>query len=64
MFFLPMVKEFQWSRAATSGAFSLRQLENGILAPLVGFLVQRWGARKVIFAGVLALRLGTTLRDS
>ena len=58
VFFLPMVKEFQWSRAATSGAFSLRQLENGILAPLVGFLVQRWGARKVIFAGVLIGGIG------
>ena len=58
VFFLPMVKEFGWSRAATSGAFSLRQLENGILAPLVGVLVQRWGARKVIFAGVLIGGLG------
>ena len=58
VFFLPMVKEFQWSRAATSGAFSLRQLENGILAPLVGFLVQRWVARKVIFAGVLIGGIG------
>ena len=58
VFFLPMVKEFGWSRAATSGAFSLRQLENGILAPLVGFLVQRWGARKVIFIGVLIGGIG------
>lgn len=58
VFFLPMVKEFGWSRAATSGAFSLRQLENGILAPLVGLLVQRWGARKVIFAGVLVGAVG------
>jgi MFS family permease len=58
VFFLPMVKEFGWSRAATSGAFSLRQLENGILAPLTGLLVQRWGARKVIFAGVLVGGIG------
>ena len=58
VFFLPMVKEFGWSRAATSGAFSLRQLENGILAPLTGLLVQRWGARKVIFTGVLVGGIG------
>lgn len=58
VFFLPMVNEFGWSRAATSGAFSLRQLENGILAPLVGFLVQRWGPRKVILSGVIIGGLG------
>ena len=61
VFFLPISQEFGWSRAATSGAFSLRQLESGLLAPLVGFLVDRWGPRIVILAGVLIGGLGLIL---
>ncbi len=36
-----------------SGAFSLRQLESGALAPVVGFLVDRWGPRAIIILGVI-----------
>lgn len=61
VFFLPILNEFGWSRAALSGAFSLRQLENGILAPIVGFLVQHWGPRKVIFLGVVIAGTGLIL---
>ncbi|MDE2861387.1 MAG: MFS transporter [Chloroflexota bacterium] len=53
VFFLPILNEFGWSRAVTSGAFSLRQLESGLLAPFIGFLVDRWGPRVVILAGIL-----------
>ena len=53
VFFLPILHEFGWSRALTSGAFSLRQLESGLLAPVIGFMVDRWGPRVVILAGVL-----------
>ena len=53
VFFLPILQEFGWTRALTSGAFSLRQLESGLLAPAVGFLVDRWGPRIVILLGVI-----------
>ena len=53
VFFLPILHEFGWSRALTSGAFSLRQLESGLLAPVIGFMVDRWGPRVVILAGVV-----------
>ena len=53
VFFLPILNEFGWSRAVTSGAFSLRQLESGLLAPFIGFLVDRWGPRKIILTGVV-----------
>ena len=52
-FFLPILEEFKWSRTEMSGAFSLRQLETGILAPVIGVLVDRWGPRKVILSGVI-----------
>src|SRR5687767_4181828 len=53
VFFLPILNEFGWSRTLMSGAFSLRQLESGALAPLVGFLVDRWGPRVIIISGVI-----------
>jgi len=53
VFFLPILQEFGWSRALTSGAFSLRAVETGLLAPVVGVLVDRWGPRVVILLGVI-----------
>lgn len=61
VFFLPIVREFGWSRAVTSGAFSLRQLESGFLAPAAGFLVDRWGPRPVILMGVALGGVGLIL---
>jgi MFS family permease len=57
-FFEPIVKEFGWSYTQVSIAFSLRGLEMGILAPLMGFLVDRFGPRKVVFSGVLITGFG------
>jgi MFS family permease len=47
-FFDPLIKEFGWSYTQVSFAASLRGLEMGVFAPLIGFLVDRWGSRKVI----------------
>jgi MFS family permease len=58
VFFLPILQEFGWTRAMTSGAFSLRQLESGLLAPAIGFLVDRWGPRVIIVIGVVLGGLG------
>ena len=57
-FFEPLVDEFQWSYAQVSLAVSLRGLEMGLLAPIVGFLVDRFGARKLILTGVISIALG------
>lgn len=55
IFFLPLLKEFGWSRAALSGAFSFRSIETGVEAPFIGILVDRVGPRKVIlWSAVLA----------
>jgi MFS family permease len=58
VFFLPILNEFGWTRALTSGAFSLRQLESGLLAPAIGFLVDRCGPRIVILLGVILGGIG------
>jgi MFS family permease len=59
--FGPMVQEFGWSYAQISFAASLRGLEAGILAPLIGFLVDRWGPRRLLTFGILIVGLGLVL---
>ncbi|NIS60075.1 MAG: MFS transporter, partial [Proteobacteria bacterium] len=51
-FFEPIAEELGWSYTQVSIAFSLRGLEMGILAPVMGFLVDRFGPRKLAFFGV------------
>ncbi len=60
-FFLPISEEFSWDRATTSGAFSLRHLETGLLVPVLGFVLDRWGARAVILSSVLVTGAGMVL---
>jgi len=54
----PITEEFGWSYAQVSLASSLRGLEMGLLAPLVGFLTDRWGPRKLVFGGSILVGLG------
>lgn len=51
-FFLPLTRDFGWSRALTSSAFSLHRLEGGIIAPVVGFAFDRLGPRRLVTLGV------------
>jgi len=57
-FFNPIVNEFGWSYAATSFAASLRSIEGGIAAPLVGFAADRYGPRRLILIGSVLCGLG------
>lgn len=59
--FEPVANEFGWSYAQISFAASLRGLEMGLLAPLMGLLVDRWGPRQLMFGGVILIGLGLTL---
>ena len=59
--FDPLVKEFGWSRASISLAFSLRSEVGGLAAPVVGFLVDRVGSRRLMVGGVALVALGFLL---
>lgn len=59
--FEPLVAEFGWSYAQISLAASLRGLEMGFLIPLAGLLLDRFGPRLVVAAGVLIAGLGMIL---
>ena len=57
-FFEPIREEFGWSYTQISFAASLRGLEMGFIAPLVGFFVDRFGSRKLILYGTITVGLG------
>lgn len=62
---LPIERAFGWDRWVVSAAMSLRQLESGIVSPAIGFLLDRYSARKLIFwsaviAGAGFIGLGFT----
>jgi nitrate/nitrite transporter NarK len=46
---IPIERTFGWDRWVISAAMSLRQLESGIISPAVGFLLDRFSARRLIF---------------
>ena len=56
--FEPIAQEFSWSYAQISLASSLRGLEMGLLAPFMGFLVDRYGPKRLIFGGSIFICLG------
>lgn len=58
VFFKPLSQEFGWSRSQVSLAFSLSLLVLSLGLPVIGRLVDRFGARKVIVPSVLLLGLG------
>ncbi len=46
---IPIERTFGWDRWVISAAMSLRQLQSSIVSPTVGFLLDRFSARKLIF---------------
>jgi len=61
VFFLVIIKEFGWSRAAASSIFSIFIISQSIMGLLTGFLQDRFGPRKTIPFGTLLLALALTL---
>ena len=61
VFFNPIAQHFGWSATALALALSLARLEGGIMAPFMGFLIDRFGPRKLMFVGLLASGIGYLL---
>lgn len=61
VFFVPLLEEFRWSRAATAATFSVSAIVQGLLSPLVGALVDRFGPRRIIVAGAAMLGISSVL---
>jgi sugar phosphate permease len=61
IFFLPITQELGLSRAATSLVFALARAEGAIEGPLAGYLIDRFGPRPMMLAGVLLSGVGYML---
>jgi len=48
---LPLQDEFGWNRTLLSSAFALVRMESGLLGPLQGWMIHRFGPRRVMTVG-------------
>jgi MFS family permease len=62
VYLVAYIEEFGWGRAETSIAYSVSQLVGGASSPLVGFLVDRLGPRRLLLlgGGILVLSLAAS----
>ncbi|MBI2836298.1 MAG: MFS transporter [Chloroflexi bacterium] len=60
-YFAPLQNEFGWSRAVLAGPRSATQVENAVLGPIEGFLVDRLGPRITVGLGIFIMGLGLIL---
>lgn len=60
-YFVLLGDEFGWSKALLAGAFAMSRVESGILGPLQGWLIDRFGPRAVMRVGLVTFGLGFML---
>jgi sugar phosphate permease len=56
--FDPIANEMGWSYTQISLASSLRGFEVGLLVPIAGMIMDRWGPRKLVFGGLVVTGVG------
>ncbi len=60
-FFKPIADDLGTTRAGLSGILSLARLEGGLIGPVEGWLIDKFGARKVMLLGVPLMGVGFIL---
>jgi MFS family permease len=61
VFFLPVTQDLGLTRASTSLAFSLARAEGSLAAPIVGYLIDRYGPKPMMFTAALLAGIGYIL---
>ena len=61
VFFLPVTQDLGLTRASTSLAFSLARAEGSLASPVVGYLIDRYGPRPMMFTAALLAGIGYIL---
>ena len=56
-----LVEERGWSKTALSGAAALKSTEVALLGPVLGWMVDRFGAQGIVRAGVITFGIGFML---
>jgi len=58
VFLVTFIQVFGWTRAEVSVAYAISQFVNGVSSPIVGMLVDRLGARRLVLMGGVVLAVG------
>jgi MFS family permease len=53
LYLKPMTTEFGWTRSEFALSFSLASIVNALMLPVAGYLVDRFGASKIILLGIV-----------
>lgn len=53
--------DFGWSKTALSAAFSMQRVESGILGPIQGWMLTRYGPRNIMRVGLVMFGVGFLL---
>src|SRR5262245_30656202 len=61
VFNVALLDTFGWSRGATAGIFSTVLVVDALLSPVAGYLLDRYGAKKICLSGCGVLALGLFL---
>src|SRR2546423_1675472 len=61
VYFLPITRDLELSRTAISLVFSFRTLQGGLNGPVVGYLIDRFGPRLMMWVGCAMTGLGFIL---
>lgn len=55
LFYQALKEEFHWSHGSISGIYAVHQFLNGAVSPLVGWLLDRYGPRRIMPIGALVI---------
>lgn len=61
VFFTSIQEDLGWSAAVLGAALSLARIEGGVLAPVVGVMIDRFGPRRLMLLGVFMTGTGFVL---
>lgn len=61
VFLVALVDDMDWSRSLTAGAISVVSVVHGLSGPVIGRLIERYGAPRVIALGGLLFTIGMAL---
>jgi len=61
VFVKPLAAEFGWSREAISGGFAVAAVTLGLISPLLGRWIDRFGPRRMLTAALAFLAIGEAL---
>lgn len=61
VFNVALLDTFGWSRGATAGIFSVVLAVDALLSPVAGYLLDRFGVKRIAIAGCLTLVMGLYL---